>query len=563
MLHTLQRRFRHNANGLEDVDRTIQPTSPQHTRRESSDRIFLYKPLDETQSAIRLVTFTSELSSDGCVQCYLSHSTLERASYVCLSYRWGPPGPLKRILINGLPFYIRSNLYDFLDMARKMPMTFYWIDAICIDQSNTLERNHQVAHMGRIFSRAFLVYVWLGKEQAMAPWMQHGDSSKAQDHLRLRPRTNQERRDIIKNCIFNNEYWCRAWVCWPISDTGGIMSNTSLQITHEILLAREVLILVSRDSFKLTELSHSLRTLESADRIRFRNCAFAPVADIIDNRDKLHLKTLVNLLDRFRHKECDIPRDRIFSLLSLCTNFQLPEINYAQSSEDLAYDVLHRADEPLCICSALLISHTLCLTDSHVGEMEQPSETFSTIEFDIKDLRYTRHAMLCNDQIHSWAHYKLIGTDIFGHDQILSDLCPALEAFMDSLQNCALNMKTHPSLSQEHISTESELEPEPLPSLLRMMDEEHSSAIIHGFGPELSIQSHIADQNTSTVRVAFWLLAKLLPQDVPLCRKVAQGSVKRERDDVLFAPVENGKSVEEETGVMRFRLKRVDVDTLR
>jgi hypothetical protein len=37
-----------------------------------------------------------------------------------------------------------------------------WIDAISIDQMNTQERNHQVRIMGKIYSSAQKVIVWLG-----------------------------------------------------------------------------------------------------------------------------------------------------------------------------------------------------------------------------------------------------------------------------------------------------------------------------------------------------------------------------------------------------------------
>jgi hypothetical protein len=96
-----------------------------------------------------------------------------------------------------------------------MPMTFYWIDALSIDQANIPERNHQVKQMGRTFSRAFLVYLWLGKLPSMAPFMTYFRNSKSQS-LFSDPgtpwNTIMQTRDIVKSCIFNNEYWSRAWV---------------------------------------------------------------------------------------------------------------------------------------------------------------------------------------------------------------------------------------------------------------------------------------------------------------------------------------------------------------
>ena len=43
----------------------------------------------------------------------------------------------------------------------------FWIDAVCIDQICTSERNHQVSVMGRIYSQAREGVAWLGHESAM------------------------------------------------------------------------------------------------------------------------------------------------------------------------------------------------------------------------------------------------------------------------------------------------------------------------------------------------------------------------------------------------------------
>jgi hypothetical protein len=39
-----------------------------------------------------------------------------------------------------------------------------WVDAICIDQSNIEERNHQVKLMDLIYKNAKIVFMWLGEE---------------------------------------------------------------------------------------------------------------------------------------------------------------------------------------------------------------------------------------------------------------------------------------------------------------------------------------------------------------------------------------------------------------
>ncbi|KAH7092444.1 heterokaryon incompatibility protein-domain-containing protein [Paraphoma chrysanthemicola] len=483
----------------------------------TDNRMFTHKPLDQTQSSLRLVTVSSELSLDGTIQCYISHSVLERASYVCLSYRWGAPGDRVRILVNGLPFYVQRNLFDFLDMVRIMPMTFYWIDSLCIDQTNIPERNHQVKQMGRIFSRAFLVYLWLGKLPSMAPFMTYFRNSKSKS-LFSDPgtpwNTIMQTRDIVKSCIFNHEYWSRAWV------------------TQEILLARSVMILVGRESLKFSDLVGAMTHFDHPDLSNFSDCTFAGFADVVQTPGKLRAKTLINLLDQLRDKECEIPRDRIYSLLSLCSDFQHPEVNYDQPSEDLAFDVLKRSDEPLCTCSALLVAHTLCLYEEHQRHMDDPPEHTSFIEFDVKGLRFARHAMLCNDQILSWAQYKLIGTDIFGHDLILSGLCPAFDALMDALQKYTTGRSDSDSVILEETTDE-------VPSLLKIMDDEHRQALLDGFGSALTITPHGINPDISTIRIALWLLVKLIPESVPLCSRVAYQKNKLRASDEVATDVYN------------------------
>lgn len=43
-------------------------------------------------------------------------------------------------------------------------MANYWIDALCINQSNVSGKNDQVPMMGEIYSQCKLVFVWLGEE---------------------------------------------------------------------------------------------------------------------------------------------------------------------------------------------------------------------------------------------------------------------------------------------------------------------------------------------------------------------------------------------------------------
>lgn len=74
-----------------------------------------------------------------------------------LSYTWGNPEPMSTIFVDNIAFKVRHNLLLFLQRYRlegheSSGDQLIWIDALCIDQSNIAERNHQVALMREIYS---------------------------------------------------------------------------------------------------------------------------------------------------------------------------------------------------------------------------------------------------------------------------------------------------------------------------------------------------------------------------------------------------------------------------
>lgn len=125
---------------------------------------FSYQAL-ETDS-IRLLTFNPERSLGG-TDLLLKHVPRDQAQYVALSYCWGSALTQSPILLNGQVFLVTENLWDALTAIwtfhrEELANLSIWIDAICIDQDNVLEKNFQVAQMWRIYSEAQRVLAWLG-----------------------------------------------------------------------------------------------------------------------------------------------------------------------------------------------------------------------------------------------------------------------------------------------------------------------------------------------------------------------------------------------------------------
>ena len=80
-----------------------------------------------------------------------------------MSYVWEGESGSVEISLNGQPRHITTNLALALRRLRKKhEHRTLWIDALSIDQSNDVEKSHQVGLMGEIYRRCVRVYLWMG-----------------------------------------------------------------------------------------------------------------------------------------------------------------------------------------------------------------------------------------------------------------------------------------------------------------------------------------------------------------------------------------------------------------
>ena len=84
-----------------------------------------------------------------------------------MSYEWEPEDFREKnpesITVGGHKVEIKYNLFLMLESLRHLDhgSAKFWTHAICIDQHNITERNHQVMVMSRIYSSATIVWCWL------------------------------------------------------------------------------------------------------------------------------------------------------------------------------------------------------------------------------------------------------------------------------------------------------------------------------------------------------------------------------------------------------------------
>jgi hypothetical protein len=112
--------------------------------------------LDRSRTSIRLLESLNREEDDEVAFEFHCIDINSCPPYTALSYAWGTERRAARIEINDHDFPIRENLWHAFHWLRELKNEllcgFFWIDALCIDQSINMERNHQVSLMKQIFS---------------------------------------------------------------------------------------------------------------------------------------------------------------------------------------------------------------------------------------------------------------------------------------------------------------------------------------------------------------------------------------------------------------------------
>lgn len=197
---------------------------------------YIYEPLSIPRNEIRLLSLQPG-SFDDELRCTLRNVSLDDdPEYHALSYTWGDPTNKKPVLIDGSTFNVTVNLYDALQHFQNASgLRTFWIDALCINQNDLLERSKQVLRMRDIYYKADRVEVWIGKGDesdyaAMELVQQLGKSVPDPEELLSGPWTISYHDlfiphfqdctpEILKalNCLYRRPWWTRVWVVQEVS----------------------------------------------------------------------------------------------------------------------------------------------------------------------------------------------------------------------------------------------------------------------------------------------------------------------------------------------------------
>jgi hypothetical protein len=331
----------------------------------------IYQCLAEDTREIRLLKLLPNEDFNAKVECLIYKVSLQSGpSYVALSYAWGDPEIKASILVNGTELMVTTNLESGLRQIRQScNESSFWIDAICIDQTNLDERTHQVRLMREIYSNVE-VLVWLGIESddsdvamnALAYWLfryvQRDNKRSIIPHVvgSLNPQEWQALQKLIER-----PWWTRLWCL------------------QELVLAKEVSVLCGSKLLSWTCFFILQMIVEGIQKSSYGKLGYQGRA-IVDPRDfgmldeKVAIRLnhlppngkgdlLLSLLYVSQTLENSEPLDKVYALLGIArdsSDFDSPDYTRSTSTvyTNVARTIIQRDHDLSVIASGGIVQST-------------------------------------------------------------------------------------------------------------------------------------------------------------------------------------------------------------
>ncbi|OSS55136.1 hypothetical protein B5807_01389 [Epicoccum nigrum] len=257
---------------------------------------------------------------DSTIYCKLLVSTLGKSleKFEALSYVWGDYATTDTVVLDGQTVTVTQNLRCALRRLRHQTSTrLLWVDALCIDQTNTEEKSTQVPRMWAIFAFARQALIFLGDE---------ADDSDRALHL-LHTISKLEPYDLDTVAIMVDDpnlasswkallkltrrpWWHRAWVIqeYAVATNVRFLCGTYILQGEDFTRAFYLLVEYRFKGIVPRKKAYMIRHVASTSLYHLYNTRDAY------QRGCLSGKQVVGILYNFRGSKSLDPRDKIFSL---------------------------------------------------------------------------------------------------------------------------------------------------------------------------------------------------------------------------------------------------------
>ncbi|PTB62266.1 HET-domain-containing protein [Trichoderma citrinoviride] len=300
----------------------------------------LYQQLPLKQVEIRILRLEPSTPSSPEIRASLvkrSLLTLRKGgpSFEALSYTWGLASVTKDIVINGTSFPVTANLYAFLQQYQEPDKTAdLWIDAICINQADLLEKNHQIPMMNMIYASAKRLVIWLGEassdSELAIKWIEDLGMGSPYDKMPNIPNNAWQ----AMQSFLERPWWKRIWIV-PELATGAMgikLETASVLCGHARISWINLVIAAARMKAHEDDKRQAFPTItEILELDSLRESA----GHYFLNQPEP--QALFDLICRYRHFLATNRRDKIYAIWNMFA--RLPsrrlETRYDQSMEEV------------------------------------------------------------------------------------------------------------------------------------------------------------------------------------------------------------------------------------
>lgn len=281
---------------------------------------------------------------------------IRKKEYETLSYAWGAISfngshLTEMIFIDSMPLQVTAQLNRALRRIRQLRRLvglIRWVDAVCINQRDLQERNHQVAKMDEIYWKSRNTVVWLGEFDTESDASMFAQLCR---RIRSKNESMESRRLLPHHAEVLSRLMARTWFSrrWVIQEYALSLRKVFLVgdqwISHTDMLEAIGRLYVENVSTVLTE----SKWLD--------NSAWDGGRDTkpVDSYDR----SLLQRLHVFQSAAHSHPHDCIYALLDIALDRHLLTIDYNLSLPDLFISVAreyarYASTLPLLFASALI-----------------------------------------------------------------------------------------------------------------------------------------------------------------------------------------------------------------
>ncbi|KAF5967524.1 heterokaryon incompatibility protein (het-6OR allele) [Fusarium bulbicola] len=314
-------------------DRGHVPTASNATQwqlvPDNAQHVLEYPEIDLQSHQIRILHLLPGTYNNP-LRCVLRTEFLDAGpKYQALSYVWGDPLDCRSIEVDGRQRSVTVNLFNALRRLRyPKSERRLWIDALCINQDNDVEKSHQVKLMSKIYTRTTEAILWLGDFSdginATPNCIPREKVMKAFDLLKFMARDSygcaaadsDPNTELFSggyaalSCLVQLPWWHRAWT----------VQETVLPADATVVCGTEQLPFSLFVAAHNNSLDHYF--LNCCKRVVVPGSFWSHLQKLVYAKECLREKILFmgNVLNDFRDRKASDPRDKMYAYFGLGSN---------------------------------------------------------------------------------------------------------------------------------------------------------------------------------------------------------------------------------------------------